>query len=64
MSKEREAEIKAALKNFHQTSEVTRLVVELLNIRRHRHRDRLEKEESDQERGRSLECKDLLQIFD
>ncbi len=44
--------------------EVAGLVVELLTIRRERYRDKLERQESPEHRGRAKECKDLLQIFD
>ena len=60
MSKEREAEIVQALQ-----AEIpaVKLFVELLALRRERHRDRLEKREGDEYSGRALECRDLLQIF-
>ncbi len=62
MSKEREGEIIDALKGYG-ASEVTRLISELLSLRRERHRDRLETDDAPEVRGRAKECKDLLQIF-
>lgn len=62
MSKEREAEIAETLSNLRHT-EAAVLITELLTLRRERHRDRLEKEENGEIRGKAQECKDLLQIF-
>lgn len=62
MSKEREGEIIDTLVSYG-PSEVTRLISELLSLRRERYLEKLEAGESDQVRGRSKECKDLLQIF-
>lgn len=41
-------------------TEGVRLVVELLKARRHRYRDKLESMETEEIRGRSKECKDLI----
>jgi len=62
MSKEREAELVETLQSYKHT-EAFRLAGELLVLRRERHRDRLEGSEDSEVRGRSKECKDLLQIF-
>jgi hypothetical protein len=62
MNRECEEQIEDALNSFI-SPEVKSLVVELLQLRRERWRDKLEKEENDQVRGKSLECKDLLDIF-
>jgi hypothetical protein len=62
MSKEREAKILETLEPYRQ-QETLRLVVELLTLRRERHRDRLESEESEELRGRAKECKDLLSFL-
>lgn len=62
MSREREEQIEESLNSFI-SPEVRSLVIELLQLRRERWRDKLEKEESNQIRGKSLECKDLLDIF-
>lgn len=58
--REREPEILERLKT-HQ--EATKLFSELLAIRRERHRDKLEKGEDNEVRGRAKECKDLLQLL-
>lgn len=61
-SKEREAKIVDLLQSYkHQ--EIPTLLVELLTIRRERHRDKLEREEFAEVRGRAKECKDLLLLF-
>lgn len=44
-------------------SEVATLIVELLEMRREKWRDKLEGSENDQVRGRAKECKELLQLF-
>jgi hypothetical protein len=62
MSKEREAELVETLQSYKHT-EAFRLAGELFALRRERHRDRLEGSEDAEVRGRSKECKDLLQIF-
>ena len=62
MSKEREAEIEELLSQ-RKHNEVATLVLELLTLRRERHRDRLEREENGEVRGKAQECKDLLHIF-
>ena len=62
MDKPRENEIFDILRELkHQNSLV--LLNELLQLRRERYRDRLEKEDNREYGGRALECKDLLQIF-
>lgn len=38
-------------------------MIELLQLRRERYRDKLESTENPEMRGRAKECKDLLQIF-
>lgn len=63
MSADREAEIEKILVSLKETDTV-RLFVELFALRREGHRNRLEKEEGPEVRGRSLECRDLLKIFD
>lgn len=62
MSKEREAEICEILSNLKHT-EAAVLIQELLYLRRERYRDRLEKEDSGEIRGKAQECKDMLHIF-
>ncbi|MDY0282792.1 MAG: hypothetical protein RBR35_19850 [Salinivirgaceae bacterium] len=62
MSKERENEIEGLLQDYRK-QEVPMLISELLNLRRERHRDSIERTENTEVRGRSKECKDLLQIF-
>ena len=63
MGKEREAELKDLLVSLkHQETAVA--IIELLTIRREQYRDRLEREEDPVVRGKSQECKALLQIFD
>ena len=63
MDREREAELKDLLiSQKHQ--EGVAAFIELLAIRREQHRDRLEREEDAVVRGKSQECKALLQIFD
>ena len=39
------------------------LILELLRIKRERYRDKLESGGSDEIRGRSKECKDLIEIL-
>ena len=62
MSKDREVEIAEILSNSKHM-ELYILCKELFTLRRERHRDKLERQEDNQLRGRALECKDLLQIF-
>ncbi len=62
MSKQREAEIREILAELKNQNSMV-LLFELLTLRRSRYRDKLESEESSEIRGRSKECKDLLQIF-
>ena len=40
-----------------------KMMLELLAIRRNRHRDSLEKNENPEIRGRAKECKDILTFF-
>lgn len=63
MSREREAEIEKILV-AQKEMESVRLFVELFALRRRHYRDSLEKAENGEVRGRSLECRDLLKIFD
>jgi len=62
MSDNREADIIELLRAYKQ-SEVSMLYSELFSIRRERYRDKLESSEQEQVRGRSKECKELLQLF-
>jgi hypothetical protein len=62
VSKEREAQIVEQLEPYRQ-QQVLKLVSELLQIRRERHRDRLEREEHAESRGAAWECKALLQFL-
>jgi len=58
----REVDVVELLKAYKHTEVVT-LFVELFSIRRERYRDKLESSEQEQVRGRSKECKELLQLF-
>jgi len=60
--KERELEIEDRLALLKHTEGVM-LLAELLSLRRERHRDKLENNESEEFRGRAKECKDLLHIL-
>jgi len=62
MSKEREGEIEGLLQDYRK-QEVPMLLIELLTLRRERHRDSIERTENPEVRGKSKECKDLLEIF-
>jgi hypothetical protein len=62
-NKEREAEIEDILKTY-KTAEPVQLFLELFQLRRDRHRDKLEDGESAEARGKSQECKALIQLFD
>lgn len=63
MSKDKEEELVQKIKTCGQ-SEAVRAFRELFTLRRERHRDRLESEESAEVRGKAKECRDLLQLFD
>ena len=58
--KEREQEI---LERLRPHQEAMQLFSELLTVRRERHRDKLEKGEDSEVRGRAKECKDLIQVL-
>jgi len=58
----REGELIERLKAAAHTNEL-KCVVELLTLRREKHRNSLEAENSDETRGRSKECKDLVNIL-
>ena len=60
---DREEEIIEELKSAALSVEV-RLFLDLLALRREKHRNQLEKAEASEVRGRALECKALIQIFD
>ena len=62
MSKEREAELLEGISKIGH-SQGLQLLKELLVLRRERHMLRLEKEDSPETRGRSQECRDLLNLF-
>jgi len=62
-NKEREAEIEDLLM-VYKAAEPIQLLLELLQLRRDRHRDRLEDSENAEVRGKSQECKALIQLFD
>lgn len=62
MSNEREEKIRETLASYG-PSDVKSLVLELVTLRRERHRSKLENQESSEVRGRAKECKDLIQIF-
>ena len=62
MSQERAKEIQDILVSYKDMESII-LFRELLALRRKRHRDKLEAGENAEERGRSKECKDLLQLF-
>jgi len=62
MSKDREEKIRDTLASYG-AGEVKSLVMELVTLRRERHRSKLENGESSEVRGRAKECKDLIQIF-
>lgn len=62
MNDDREAEILETLGHLKHT-EAAVLITELLTLRRKRYRDRLEKEENGEVRGKAQECRDLLHIF-
>ena len=62
MSKEREAELTDQL-NSCRDMEVAKLFIELFTLRRERFRDKLERQEDPETRGRALECKDMLHVF-
>jgi hypothetical protein len=49
--------------NLIKHSEGIRLVCDLLLLKREKYRDKLESMESDEIRGRSKECRDLLAIL-
>lgn len=59
-SKGRERELIAKLKDKIPTSEVGKLVLELLRIRNEKYKDELVKVESDVVRGRAQETRDLI----
>jgi len=61
-SGDRKSEIIKKLEVYKQ-SEALRLVVELINLRRDKYRDKLESAENSEARGRAKECKDLSRIF-
>lgn len=63
MSKDREGDLIQRLKALGRTESGT-VLREILALRRERYRDRLESEESAEVRGKSKECRDLLQLFD
>lgn len=58
----REAQLEEIIQSWKH-SEGLRAMEELLALRREGYRDKIEKNESERVRGRSLECKDLLQLF-
>jgi len=62
MNKEREDEIKETIQSYKHT-EVAKLLLELLSLRRERFRDNLESGEDPLVRGRAKECKDLIHIL-
>ena len=62
-NKEREAEIEDILRTY-KTAEPVQLFLELFQLRRDRHRDKLEDGENAEARGKSQECKSLIQLFD
>ena len=62
MSEDREAQLVEIITAFKH-SETARAVVELLTLRREHYRDRLEASENAEVRGKSKECKDLIQLF-
>lgn len=62
MSKEREQELIAKLRDQKNSVDVKN-VVALLTLRRERHMAKIEQAENDQTRGRSLECKELLKLL-
>lgn len=63
MNQTRELDIIGRIQTL-KNQEAPQLFKELFALRRERHRDKLEKDEYPISRGRSQECKDLLQIFD
>lgn len=62
MNRDRESELLELLSPYKGQG-VLNHVTELLTLRRERHRDRLEKAEEAEFRGRAKECKDLIQLF-
>jgi hypothetical protein len=62
MTREREAEL-VGLMQQQRTSLLGRLVVELLEGRREKLRDKLESEDSAENRGRCKEIKDILALL-
>lgn len=62
MSTDRETEIEELLK-ANSDQQVPRLLVELLALRREKYRDKLEKSDNPDTRGRAKECRDLSDIL-
>lgn len=62
MSEDRQVQLEETIK-AHKHGEVASAFAELIALRREMYRDKLEKAENEQIRGKSLECKDLLQLF-
>ena len=60
--KDREGELVEVLKARASTTEIRR-VVELLSLRREKHRGHLESEENPTARGRAQECKLLIGLL-
>jgi hypothetical protein len=63
MSREREAQILATLQQREVYSSDYKLLMELMELRRAKHRDELEVRESEQTRGRALEIKEIFKLL-
>ena len=62
MSTEREVQLEETIMAC-KYSEGVAAFLELLTIRREKHRDKLEASDSPEIRGRAKECKDIFQLF-
>ncbi len=49
--------------NSYKGSDCLNVVIDLLKLRREKHRDKIENTESSEIRGRAKECKDLIRQF-